>query len=59
MSRDTDVANAGTTRRKVSVTLTILVTDVSYAFATDVCYAHPKCLWCLAWMIVMVDIEAC
>ena len=57
MSRDVDVANAGTTWRKVSVTLTIPVTDVCYAFGTDVCYAHRKCSSCLAWMIVMLDMD--
>ena len=57
MSRETDVSNAGTTGSKVSVTLTIPVVDVCYAFATDLCYTHTKCSSCLSWMIVMLDID--
>ena len=55
MGKDTNVANAGTTGRQASVTLTIPVTDGCYAFATDVCYAHPKGSSCLAWAIVTSD----
>ena len=37
------------------MTLTIPVTDVCYAFATDVCCAHPKWSSWLAWMIAMLN----
>ena len=41
MNRDIDVANVGTTWRKMSVTPTIAVRIVWYSFTADVCYAHP------------------
>ena len=46
--RNANAASARTAWRKVSVTITIPVTDICYAFATDVCYAHPKCSSSLA-----------
>ena len=54
MSRGTNVVNAGT-MRIVSVTITIPVSDVCYAFAADVGNAHPKCSSCLGWRIVMLN----
>ena len=43
MGSDINVAYAGTTWSKMSVTLTVPVTDACYAFSTNnVCCAYPK-----------------